>query len=457
MKIIAQNYQEDKAVSDSINIFFKTYKISSILRAANAYKKKGIAVTSIFMYLFSLIFTQRSMYMNMLMGKNSSGFSKDTVYRFLKSFHINWLRFTSLLCARIISESIENLTEINRVNVLIVDDSMFERSRSKKVELLANVYDHAKASYKYGFRMLTLGWSDGNTFLPVNSCLLSTENKKNRVNEAKSIDKRTAGFKSRQLAQSKAPQVMLELIKTAKNAGIHASHVLFDSWFSSPSTLLAVKKLGYDVVAMAKKSSKIHYLYNGKMQSVTKIYQQNKKRRGRSKYLLSAQVSVMKDGEIIPARVVYVRNRNKKKDYLVLITTDMNLSEEEIIRIYGKRWDIEVFFKVCKSYLKLSKECNSLSYDAMTAHVAIVFTRYMMLAVANRQTTDERTLGEIFYCCTDEMADITWIDSLHLLMQLFKNVLKEALSISAEEINKIFDAFILALPKPLLAKLKLCI
>ena len=457
MKIIAQNYQEDKAVSDSINNFFKTYKISSILRAANAYKKKGIAVASIFLYLFSLIFTQRSMYMNMLMGKNSSGFSKDTVYRFLNSFHINWLRFTSLLCARIVSESIENLTDISRVNVLIVDDSMFERARSKKVELLANVYDHAKTSYKYGFRMLTLGWSDGNTFLPVNSCLLSTENKKNRVNEAKPMDKRTAGFKIRQLAQSKAPQVMLELIKTAKNTGIRASHVLFDSWFSAPSTLIAVKKLGYDVVAMAKKSSKIHYLYNEKMQSVTKIYQQNKKRRGRSKYLLSAQVSIVKDDEIIPARVVYVRNRNKKKDYLVLITTDMNLSEEEIIRIYGKRWDIEVFFKVCKSYLKLSKECNSLSYDAITAHVAIVFTRYMMLAVANRQAEDERTLGEIFYCCTDEMADITWIDSLHLLMQLFKNVLKKELSISTEEINKIFDAFIAALPKPLFAKLKLCI
>lgn len=26
--------------------------------------------------------------------------------------------------------------------------------------------------------------------------------------------------------------------------------------------------------------------------------------------------------------------------------------ENNIIRIYGKRWDIEVFFKVCKSCLK---------------------------------------------------------------------------------------------------------
>ena len=74
------------------------------------------------------------------------------------------------------------------------------------------------------------------------------------------------------------------------------------------------------------------------------------------------------------AKVVYVRNRNKRKEYLCLISTDVNLDENEIIRIYGKCWDIEVFFKVCKSYLNLSKECNSLSYDAMTAHPAVVFT-----------------------------------------------------------------------------------
>ncbi len=66
---------------------------------------------------------------------------------------------------------------LKAANVLIIDDSMFERNRSKKVELLAKVYDHAKHKYRFGFRMLTLGWSDGSTFLPVNSILLSTESK----------------------------------------------------------------------------------------------------------------------------------------------------------------------------------------------------------------------------------------------------------------------------------------
>ena len=403
-----------------------------------------------------MIFTNRSMYMNMLMGTNQAGFKKDTVYRFLNSIHINWIRFTTWLSAQIINETITGLTSDKRVNVLIVDDSLFERSSSKKVELLAKVYDHAKKTYKYGFRLLTLGWSDGNTFLPVNGCLLSTENQKNRINEAITMDKRSAGYLRRNLAQTKATAVVLELIKAAKKAMIPASYVLFDTWFCSPSSLIAIKKMGYDIIAMAKKTSKMHYLYNGIMQPLTAIYKQNRKRRGRSRYLLSVEVSLEKDGKSIPARIVFVRNKNKRKDYLALITTDMNLNEDEIIRIYGKRWDIEVFFKVCKSYLKLGKGCNSLSYDAMTAHTAIVFTRYMMLALENRRSSDLRTMGEIFYYIQDEMSDITLIQAFHLLMQVFLDTIADKLSLTSEQLDQLLNAFMAAIPKELKERLPKC-
>ncbi len=92
------------------------------------------------------------------------------------------------------------------------------------------------------------------------------------------------------------------------------------------------------------------------------------------------------------------------------------LDENEIIRIYGKRWDIEVFFKVCKSYLNLSRECNSLSYDAMTAHTAVVFTRYMMLSLESREGSDNRSLDELFLYFSDEMSDITWIQAFLMLL-----------------------------------------
>ena len=247
---------------------------------------------------------------------------------------------------------------------------------------------------------------------------------------------------------------MLELLKAAKTAEIPAKCVLFDSWFSSPSTLHSVKEIGYDVIGMVKKTPKMFFRYNGEDMSLISIYNKNKKRRGRSRYLLSVVVEVVKDDKIIPAKVVYVRNRNKRNEYLCLISTDVNLEEDEIIRIYGKRWDIEVFFKVCKSYLNLSKECRSISYDAMTAHTAVVFTRYMMLSLESRESNDERSLGELFLYFSDEMSDITWIQAFQMLLQMFRTLLIDQMDTSDEKIDELVDAFMDAIPSLLKSKLQ---
>ena len=424
-KSITQDNLNDNKISKSIRKFFTRFHLSSALKAANAYKKKGTSATLIFQYLFLLVFSNRSMYMNLLIGKDTPNFAKDTVYRFMKMLQINWLRFTTILSSRIIKDAIVPLDSEDRVNVLIIDDSMFERNRSKKVELLAKVYDHAKHCYKFGFRMLTLGWSDGSTFLPVNSILLSTET-----------------------------LAMLELLRTAKKADIPAKYVLFDSWFSSPSSLHSVKEIGYDVIAMVKKTPKMFFRFNGEDMPLTTIYNKNKKRRGRSRYLLSVQIDVVKDGKSIPAKVVYVRNKNKRNEYLCLISTDISLSENEIIRIYGKRWDIEVFFKVCKSYLNLSKECRSISYDAMTAHTAIVFARYMMLSLESREANDPRSMGELFLYFSDELSDITWIQAFQMMLQMFRTLLADQIDISNEKIDEMVDAFMDAIPALLKSKLQ---
>ena len=112
------------------------------------------------------------------------------------------------------------------------------------------------------------------------------------------------------------------------------------------------------------------------MQDVMAIYRSQKKRRGRSVYLLSVEAEAVKDGERLPVRLVYVRNKNKRSDYLVLVSTDLTLSEEEIIQTYGKRWNIEVFFKMCKSYLKLGKVscllCSQKCSEAEFAYIQVI-------------------------------------------------------------------------------------
>lgn len=139
---------------------------------------------------------------------------------------------------------------------------------------------------------------------------------------------------------------------------------------------------------------------------------------------------------------------------LGFVCLHFSLSEEEIIRIYGKRWNTEVFFKVYKSYLNLSKECNTLSYDAMTAHTAVVFTRYMMLSLESREANDQRSMGEIFLYFTDEMSDITWIQAFQMLLEMFRTILADNTELSEEKIDELVDAFMNILPIVLKSRLQ---
>ncbi len=112
------------------------------------------------------------------------------------------------------------------------------------------------------------------------------------------------------------------------------------------------------------------------------------------------------------AKLVFVRDR-RKTDWLTLISTDLDLSNKDIVRIYGRRWDIEVFFKMAKQHLTLAKKMQCHDYDALVAHTTIVFLRYMFLAYQHRIETDDRTFGELFYACCDEVSDISFVESLY--------------------------------------------
>ena len=437
--------KDGQELFNAISTFFSTFRIGNLLHKCNAQKEKGVPVIDIFKYKLCNVFADRSMYMQQKTGSFKESFSKNTFYRFLNSPKTNWLRFTTLLSKKV-ADAVEPLTSEDRVNAFVVDDSLFERTSCKQTELGSRVFDHTSMKYCKGFRLMTLGWTDGNTFLPVNSCLLASSKERNLIGPVDQCDGRSLAAKRRKLAQAKGTEVMIELLKTAQNAGHHADYVLFDTWFSSPAQLIAVKKLDLDSIAMLKKSSRIYYEYEGKQLSIKKIFGICKKRRGRSKYLLSVNVMVGKD-EKIPAKIVCVRNKKNKKDWIAFICTNPELSEEEIIRIYGKRWQIEVFFKTCKSYLQLISECHSLSYDALTAHVAIVFTRYLMISMEQRRSKDDRTLGEIFYFFTDELADITFGESFQIIITAMIESISAIFQPTEEQLAMLIEMFVGQLPE----------
>lgn len=256
MNIVAHNHQSRELLSSKISRFLEEFHVGRILKACNAYKVRGFSVKDVFQVAFENAFSSKSFFQKQREYSTSIPFAKDTFYRFMNSSSINWRKLTLQLSSAVI-QKIEPLTNERRRNVLIIDDSLFSRARAKKVELLAKVYDHVEHKYTKGFRMLTLGWSDGNSFLPLSQCLLSSAERENRLQEASSdIDARSNGGKLRKLAQTKATSVMLTLLKEAKDADIPAKYVLFDTWFCSPDAMLQIKNIGYDVVGMVKRGDK---------------------------------------------------------------------------------------------------------------------------------------------------------------------------------------------------------
>jgi len=444
--IIPEEHYQEKQTETSIQQFFKEVKLGKLLQQSNFYKVKGFSVAFIFQAIFTLIFTGKNLYRLLELKSDDKIFGKDTVYRFLNSARHNWRKFLLLLSSTIIKQKLYPLTSQERENVLIIDDSLYSRSRSKSVELLARVFDHVKNKYTKGFRLLTLGWSDGNTFLPVAFSLLSSPNKENRlcgINEK--IDKRTNGYKRRKESFKKATEVMFDLLDQIKDLKLPADYLLFDSWFAYPQVIKKVKDYGYQVICMVKATPKIYYTYQGKKADLKQIYSTVKKKRGRAKILASVVVGLPGE-QSVKAKLVFVRDRNNKRNWLALLSTDITKEDEEIVRIYGKRWDIEVFFKMNKSYLGLAKEFQGRSYDMIFAHTTMVFTRYIMLALEARQSEDSKAIGGLFYEYCDELEDIKFIRALQLLLKLFKQALHSCLKLTEDNINELLGYFKANLP-----------
>ena len=401
---------------------FKELKILDHLRKANITKACGYTCSYLFQLVFCLVFHNKNWF-RLLLSKSDQRYpAKDAIYRFLNCPTYAWRRFLTLLSSFAIQKA-NALTSDKRVKVLIVDDSSYDRSRSKKVELLSRCFEHnpAKNRYYRGFRMLTLGWSDGYSFFPVDFALLGSPNALiNGIDET--IDRRTSGYKRRVDAMTPAPEVVNTMVKRALDAGVTASHVLMDTWFTTEPLILKLKEQGMDVIGMVN-DRKQRYQFNGKSYTLKQLYGVANRIQNQKEILRSAQVQ-LKSG--LPAKIVFIQNRNKKHEWLAILSTDITLSEIEIVRTYAMRWDIEVFFKSTKSLLRLQKEFQSRSFDALISHTTIVFARYIVLSWQHRCSNDPRTLGGIFYELCDEVSQLDWAVALQTLLNLLDDMAKQA-------------------------------
>ena len=436
------------AVENRIHAFFHNQGLGQLLRQSNIRKDKGVCLDTLFQFMLALAFTGKNLFRLLESADAPEAIGKDMAYRLLNSVTANWRRFLLLLSTRVIVQRLLPLTDEATTKVLIADDTLFRRDRSKRVELLARVHDHNTGRYVRGFRMLTLGWSDGSSFVPMALSMLSSANDKNRLAPMRDgIDKRTNGYKRRQESMRKSTDVLVEMVSTAITAGTTARHLLFDSWFAFPATIRRIKALRMHTICMLKDTGKVTYELQGWPLTLKDLYKSVRKRSGRAKVLAEVLVTIGSDehGIPVPAKIIFIRDRSSKK-WLALLSTDTTLTAEEVITLYKRRWDIEVFFKMAKSFLNLAKEFQSRSFDALVAHATLVCCRYIMLELAKREHADPRTLGSLFHAICDEMKQIGYTEALTLLLKLLEETLNNVIGLCKEQVQRLIECFVETLP-----------
>ena len=405
----------------------KELGICRFLKQSNIRKKKGGSVYEIFQFLLLLVFQNCNLFHFLNSKKQDMAFSKNTYYRFLNEPGYNWQRFLTLLSARVIAY-FSSLTHRERVKCLVLDDSVIERNRSKQVELLSWIYNHVTHRMVRGFNMLTLGWTDGYSFVPAAfNMMASADPGKHIMGAASGIDKRKSGYKRRREATCHKPDAAMAMIHNALKAGIQASYILMDTWFTNEPFINNILGEGLDVIGMLKDNKQL-YCYQGRLYNLKALSKLVAFNRGGNVF---GSITVTTKKFNLPVKLVFVRNRNKAGEYIILLTTDCSLSNSEVVRLYGNRWNIELFFRASKSLLCLGSEFQGLSYDMTVSSTAIVFTRYILLEWLRRKANDPKTICELFYVCCDDIQDIELCTALSSLVAIFVEGLRtEAIKIT---------------------------
>ena len=155
---------------------------------------------------------------------------------------------------------------------------------------------------------------------------------------------------------------------------------------------------------------KRHYNYRGQQLNAKELQKLLKPMMKRAKHLrlyyIEAIVSYSDIGEV----KLFLTRFSKRSKWRLILTTDLDLSFHQAIKIYNTRWTIEVLFKECKQLLNLGK-CQSNDFDAQIADATISLITYMMLSF-HKKIHCYTTLGSLFAQYKEQFVEATVFDKL---------------------------------------------
>jgi len=262
----------------------------------------------------------------------NNAISHDKVTRFLSRRDFTESDLWSI--AKPFCRSIED-----KDGAILIDDSIEEKPYTDENELISWHFDHTKSKSVKGINFINALYETKKGTSPVGYKL---------VRKTKEIFDKKTGKKRRQSPVTKHEHYRDLLRNSVKNC-IKFKYVLNDVWFASTENMRFVKReIKKDFVMPIKSNRKV---------ALSEKEQAAKHFVGIDSLKLGENTLVWQKGLDFPLRLVcqVFKNGDSSTGVLYLVSSDIELTNEQITTIYKRRWKVEVYHKSLKSNVSLAK------------------------------------------------------------------------------------------------------
>jgi hypothetical protein len=426
-------FNNASAVGDTLLDLLELFAIKSLCSKNGMQKLKGYPVKEILVVLilfpFMHIGTVRAFFLSQF--NHLTAAKKDTFFRLKNNENYNWRNLLYLFAKRFETLAERRLDEAfdtpETPKCLILDDTTTPKE-GQKIEFISKVFDHSSRRHIFGFKELVLGFWDGKSLIPLDFSIHNEKGKnkkrpfgllirqlKQRFSKGRS--ETSAGYKRTKEVTIDKITNGIAMIKRAVKRGFVPAYVLTDSWFSSEKLIQTIRRLKKGLIhflGMVKLDKRL-YEYQGQHLNAKELKKLLKSRMKRAKNFNAYYIEVIVNyGEIGRVKLFLTRFSRRSK-WRLLLSTDLQLSFQQAIKIYNIRWSIEVMFKECKQLLNLGK-CQSNDFDAQIADATICFIVFIMLSF-HKRIHSYTSLGELFAKYRDDFIEATVAEKLwHLFL-----------------------------------------
>ena len=369
--------------------------IKSILKNANFVKKREGASPYLVVlhFVYMLVMNKK---ISTFMNQSNDSLKKDTYYRLLQNSSYNWRKLLSLTNLKILKQ-LHKVQDSSSVKVLIIDDTV-EGKTGKYVEGSRDaLWSNKEKRNIRGINVVSLNYSDGYSNFMLDFAIAMGNYARVKFEEfTQEVDVRTIAYKRRLEIMDGKSQIAIDMVTRALKSGIYADYLLVDSWYSKPAFLKEMNDLGLKVISRIANNNKI-WNFAAKEKTLNAIYEKfkNLKKEKAGTYgkkikfkYFSVVVEHKNAGKI---KIVFIKTKEK---LIPIASTDLEISDEEIIDIYKRRWDIEQGYKELREHFGFGKEENRI-YEALIARITLSFFSYNIVSYIN-STPKVKTISTFF-------------------------------------------------------------